>query len=122
MSAHQSSVLASAAPVEKESYPPRAYAWYAVGVLTVAYMFSFIDRQILNLLVGPIRRDLGISDTKMSLLMGFSFAVHRPRSSEARIRDLEQFVWYYNHQRPHLSLHGLTPVERCKAYFQHFQM
>jgi MFS family permease len=68
-------MLASAASTEKELYPPRAYAWYAVGVLTLAYMFSFVDRQILNLLVGPIRRDLGISDTKMSLLMGFSFAV-----------------------------------------------
>jgi MFS family permease len=38
-------------------------------------VFSFIDRQILNLLVGPIRRDLLIGDTEMSLLMGFSFAV-----------------------------------------------
>jgi MFS family permease len=51
------------------------YAWYVVGVLTIAYIFAFIDRQILNLLVGPIRRDLGISDTQMSLLMGFSFAL-----------------------------------------------
>ncbi|HEV1994433.1 MAG TPA: MFS transporter [Candidatus Acidoferrum sp.] len=75
MSDRQSSPLASAGPAGKESYPRPAYAWYAVGVLTIAYMFSFIDRQILNLLVGPIRRDLGISDTKMSLLMGFSFAV-----------------------------------------------
>lgn len=57
------------------SYPPPAYAWYVVGVLTLAYVFAFIDRQILNLLVGPIRRDLAISDTQMSLLMGFSFAV-----------------------------------------------
>ncbi len=75
MSTPQSSVLTGAAPIPNESYPPRAYAWYAVAVLTIAYMFSFIDRQILNLLVGPIRRDLGISDTKMSLLMGFSFAI-----------------------------------------------
>jgi MFS family permease len=51
------------------------YAWYVVAVLMVAYVFSFIDRQILNLLVGPIRSDLGISDTQMSLLMGFSFAL-----------------------------------------------
>lgn len=51
------------------------YAWYVVGVLTLVYVFSFIDRQILNLLVKPIRRDLGISDTQMSLLMGFSFAI-----------------------------------------------
>jgi MFS family permease len=58
-----------------EDYPARGYAWYVVGVLTFVYIFSFIDRQILNLLVRPIRRDLGISDTQMSLLMGLSFAV-----------------------------------------------
>ena len=52
-----------------------AYPWLVVTILMVAYVFSFVDRQILNLLVGPIRRDLGISDTQMSLLMGFSFAI-----------------------------------------------
>ena len=52
-----------------------AYPWLVVFILMVAYVFSFVDRQILNLLVGPIRRDLGISDTQMSLLMGFSFAI-----------------------------------------------
>ncbi|HSW15065.1 MAG TPA: MFS transporter [Solimonas sp.] len=51
------------------------YAWTVVAILMIAYVFSFIDRQILNLLVGPIRRDLAISDTQMSLLMGFSFAI-----------------------------------------------
>ena len=62
-------------PGAEDSYPSLLYAWYVVGVLTLAYVFSFIDRQILNLLVGPIERDLGIGDTAMSLLMGFSFAV-----------------------------------------------
>ena len=62
-------------PAEPESYPPAGYAWYVVGVLTLAYVFSFIDRQILNLMVNPIRRDLGISEKQMSLLMGASFAV-----------------------------------------------
>ncbi|MFC4249870.1 spinster family MFS transporter [Sinimarinibacterium flocculans] len=52
-----------------------AYPWFVVAILMVAYVFSFVDRQILNLLVGPIRADLGISDTQMSLLMGFSFAI-----------------------------------------------
>ncbi len=41
----------------------------------VAYIFSFIDRTILTLLVGPIRADLGISDTQISLLHGFAFAI-----------------------------------------------
>ena len=58
-----------------EGKPALAYAWFVVAVLMLAYMFSFVDRQILNLLVAPIRRDLGISDTQISLLMGFSFAV-----------------------------------------------
>lgn len=57
----------------KESSP--AYAWFVVGVLLMSYIFSFIDRQILALMVGPIKTDLGISDTQMSLLLGFSFAV-----------------------------------------------
>ena len=50
-------------------------AWYAVGVLMLAYTFSFIDRSILSLLVVPIRRDLGISDTQFSLLHGLAFAL-----------------------------------------------
>lgn len=56
-------------------YPRPLVAWCAVGLLTVAYVLSFVDRQIMSLLVAPIRRDLDISDTQMSLLMGFSFAV-----------------------------------------------
>jgi MFS family permease len=59
----------------KKAAPSLAYAWFVVAILMVAYVFSFVDRQILNLLVGPIRRDLAISDTEMSLLMGLSFAI-----------------------------------------------
>jgi len=52
-----------------------ASAWYVVGVLTIAYLFSYIDRQILSLMVGPIKRDLGLTDTQFSLLHGFAFAI-----------------------------------------------
>jgi MFS family permease len=58
----------------EQPYPPAPYAWYVVGILTFVYIFSFIDRTILNLLVAPIRRDLNINDTQMSLLMGTAFA------------------------------------------------
>ncbi len=61
--------------IEEEPYPSSGYAWYVVGVLTFVYIFSFIDRQILNLLITPIQHDLGITDTQVSLLIGFSFAV-----------------------------------------------
>jgi MFS family permease len=71
---------ATAAPIaqalpDTAPYPKPALAWYASALLTLVYVFSFIDRQILNLLVAPVRRDLGLSDTQMSLLMGFSFAL-----------------------------------------------
>jgi MFS family permease len=41
----------------------------------LAYTNSFIDRQILNLLIEPIRSDLEITDTQVSLLAGFAFAI-----------------------------------------------
>lgn len=52
----------------------RRYLWYVVAVLAVASTFSFIDRQILNVMIGPVKRDLGgISDFQVSLIMGFAF-------------------------------------------------
>jgi MFS family permease len=62
---------------EKNSGAPHSlgYAWYVVIVLMVIYTLSFIDRQILAFLVGPIRADLQISDTAMGLLGGFAFAI-----------------------------------------------
>lgn len=62
-------------PETEPTYPSTRWAWYTVAILLCAYIFSFIDRQILNLLVAPVRRDLGITDTEMSLLIGFSFAL-----------------------------------------------
>lgn len=53
----------------------RRYAWYVVGVLTLANVSGWIDRQILSLLVVPIRRDLGLSLTEMSYLLGLPFAI-----------------------------------------------
>lgn len=57
------------------AWPSSAMAWYAVGVLTFAYLVSFVDRQILSLLIEPIRRDLHITDTQVSLLGGLAFAL-----------------------------------------------
>ena len=45
-------------------------AWYAVFVLLLAYVLSFVDRIILSLLVTPIKEDLGTTDAQMGLLMG----------------------------------------------------
>lgn len=61
-----------------DAKPPPAsgtYAWYVVFLCMVAYVFSFIDRQILALLIQPIRKDLDISDTQFSLLHGLAFSI-----------------------------------------------
>ena len=46
---------------------------YALSVLVVVYTFNFIDRQILSILLEPIKQDLGLSDTQLGLLTGFAF-------------------------------------------------
>ena len=56
-------------------YPSPAQAWTTVSILSFTYMFSFIDRQILVLLIEPIKADLQISDTQVSLLSGLAFAI-----------------------------------------------
>ena len=60
---------------QNHSWPHPLQAWDMVFVLTLAYTFSFLDRQILTLLVGPIRRDLQITDFQMSLLLGLAFGI-----------------------------------------------
>lgn len=44
-------------------------------MLMLAYTCSFVDRYVLNLLVEPMKRDFGLSDTKVGLLLGVSFAL-----------------------------------------------
>ena len=47
-----------------------------VLLLTMAATLSFIDRQILNVMIGPIKRDLGgLSDTEISLIIGLAFSL-----------------------------------------------
>jgi MFS family permease len=58
---------------------PKAYSgpyrWYALILLVVVYVFNFIDRSILGILVQPIKEDLQVSDTAMGFLGGIAFAV-----------------------------------------------
>ena len=46
-----------------------------VTVLTLAMTMSYCDRYVLNLAIEPIKRDLGLSDTAVALVQGFSFAI-----------------------------------------------
>jgi len=56
-------------------WPSPAVAWFGVGVLVIAFVFSIADRIIISLLVDPIKRDLNLTDTDMGLMMGLAFAI-----------------------------------------------
>ncbi len=56
-------------------WPSPARAWWAVAVLTFAYVVSFVDRTILSLLIEPIKADLQLNDTQIALVQGLAFGL-----------------------------------------------
>ncbi len=90
-----------------ENLPPvkgLAQAWYALSILVIAYIFSFIDRIIIALLVEPIKQDLAITDFGIGLLQGLAFAIFyalvgipigrlADRHSRRRIITVGIFLW-----------------------------
>ena len=64
-----------AASSDSSSYPSSFAAWYSVAVLMLMYIFSFIDRTTISLIVEPMKRDLQISDTQIGMLQGLAFAL-----------------------------------------------
>lgn len=56
-------------------WPSPGRGWWAVGVLTFAYVVSFVDRSILSLLIEPVKADLQLTDVEIALLQGLAFAI-----------------------------------------------
>ena len=67
------SVNESAVP--QSSMISRASARYALGILTIVYTFNFIDRQILAILLPPIKAEFNVDDWVLGMLHGTSFAL-----------------------------------------------
>lgn len=61
--------------MNQPTWPKPAVAWFAVGVLVLAFIFSIADRIIIALLVEPIKVDLELTDSDMGLMMGPAFAL-----------------------------------------------
>jgi MFS family permease len=66
--------LPAAEPVVREEGSGR-YPGYVLAVLTLVYVFNFVDRQIPAILAEPIQADLGLSDSELGFLYGTAFAV-----------------------------------------------
>src|SRR5699024_4509953 len=65
-------------PVSKEKAKKSissTYAWVVLGLLTLIYISSFVDRQIIAVLGTNIRQALGLSNTQIGLLYGPAFSL-----------------------------------------------
>ena len=51
-----------------------AYRWYALGLLTLVYIANYVDRQILAILLVPIKSTFDLTDTQLGILTGPTFA------------------------------------------------
>ncbi|WP_375206844.1 spinster family MFS transporter [Hyphococcus sp.] len=64
------------APARPPANPVSPFrAWWAIFIFTIALMFNFLDRQLLTLLITPIKADLNLTDTQISILVGFMFVL-----------------------------------------------
>ena len=61
--------------MNKHNYPSSQQAWYGVVILTLAYILSFLDRQLLSLVVTDVKSDLDLTDSQVSIILGFAFAL-----------------------------------------------
>lgn len=65
---------AAAAGAPSQGFTP-AYRNYALFILMLGYTANYVDRQILAILLEPIKQDLGVSDTQLGFLSGITFAI-----------------------------------------------
>jgi predicted MFS family arabinose efflux permease len=68
----------AAAPIDAagaSALPGAARRRYVISLLMVAYTLSFLDRQVLSILVEPIKNDLHVSDAAMGVLTGPVFVI-----------------------------------------------
>ena len=66
-----------AVPTEAVAHDPvsPAYRRYALGVLLAIYTLNFLDRQVVNILAEPIKRDLNLADWQLGMMTGLAFAL-----------------------------------------------
>ncbi len=67
--------MSEATSTEVKPYPPANKGRILVVALTVAYVFSYADRKILELLIEPIKADLNLSDEQIGIIGGPAFSI-----------------------------------------------
>jgi predicted MFS family arabinose efflux permease len=91
-------------PVAQEEPASDSYRRYVLGLLLVVYVFNFLDRQILTILLEPIKQEFALSDAQLGLLGGLAFAffytllgipiaMWADRGTRTKIIALALFIW-----------------------------
>ena len=65
---------ASSAAADTEFRASNAYRNYVVWLLFVIYVFNYVDRQILSIVLEPIKQEFGLRDWQLGTLSGLAFA------------------------------------------------
>lgn len=80
------------------------YRYYVLALLTLGYVFNFVDRQVMTILLEPIKAEFGATDTQMGLLSGLAFALFyatlglpvarlADRWSRAKVLSISMTTW-----------------------------
>ncbi len=86
--------------------PTTRYRNYVLGMLALSYAFSYMDRQIVSILLGDIKAEFGLNDTQLGLLSGLSFALfysflaipiarYADRNNRVRVITIAITVWSF---------------------------
>ncbi|HET8939932.1 MAG TPA: MFS transporter [Polyangiales bacterium] len=92
------------APPGPDFHATEGYKRYVIWLLFAVYVLNFVDRQIMTILIQPIKQEFGFSDTQLGLLGGLAFAVlystlgipiarAADRGSRVSIISISLFVW-----------------------------
>lgn len=87
-----------------DTAPPVPRRYYMLALLWLTYTFSVLDRYVMGILVEPIKRDLGVSDSMMGFLSGTVFglfyatlaipvAMLADRSNRRNVVAASLFIW-----------------------------
>jgi len=65
--------MSSTPETARERVP--GYSWYALAVLTAVYVLNFLDRQLMYILLAPIKTEMGFTDLQLSAFGAGAFVI-----------------------------------------------
>ena len=61
--------------MKTESKPISGYSWYALWLLTLVYVFNYLDRTIIYILLPLIKKEMAFTDLQLAMLGSMSFVI-----------------------------------------------